>query len=234
MKQTRLGIWIAAIKERCLLDGYYKATYSGVGVHIDMVDTGIQSDHKEFLTADSSTSKVVSGGYSYDGTNNTEDCEGHGTATASLAAGISIGSAPNATLHAIRACACDAVDINIDACSASLGSSAYVETVGAAQIENIIAPYTSTRKCINLYAPGTQVYCANIASSYQRITCTSMACPIVSGIIAQYLEYNKTLTTYDVTDTLYGSHTRGNVMMGRGDVGQRHWFIFPHNMICYC
>ena len=40
-------------------------------------------------------------------TSNTEDCNGHGTATASLAAGRTVGTSPNATLHAIRAIGCD-------------------------------------------------------------------------------------------------------------------------------
>lgn len=61
----------------------------------------------EFLTADGSVSRVVTGEWSFDGTNNTEDCNGHGTATASLAGGRPVGTAPNATLHAIRAIGCD-------------------------------------------------------------------------------------------------------------------------------
>jgi hypothetical protein len=58
-----------------------------------------------FLTADCTSSGVVVGGWSYDGTNNTEDCIGHGTGIASLVGGRTIGSAPNTTLHAIlRVC----------------------------------------------------------------------------------------------------------------------------------
>lgn len=103
-----------------------------------------------------------------------------------------------------------------DACRASPSSSAYVGTVGATQIGDNIAPYNNTGKCNTLYAPGTQAYCTNIASTYQRVTSTSMAFPIVCGVMAQYVEYNS-VTTYDITNTLYRSRTRGNVKTGRGD-----------------
>ena len=43
------------------LDGVYNASLIGVGVHIYMIDTGIQSDHVEFLSADGTRSRVVTG-----------------------------------------------------------------------------------------------------------------------------------------------------------------------------
>ena len=248
------------------LDGYYASLYTGVGVHIYMIDTGIQTNHSEFLNADSTGSRVVAGGWAYDGTNNTEDCNGHGTATASLAAGRTVGTSPNATLHAIRACACDgtaqvadiigalnhvalnairpavismsvgtpaislplqlAVNNTValynlsiiaaagndasDACEATPGRSVYVGSIGATVIDDSIAEYSNIGKCTNCFAPGSGIYCANLNSGYQKISGTSMACPIVSGVIAQYLQYNSSLTTYDITDTLYRSRTRGN------------------------
>ena len=101
-----------------------------------------------------------------------------------------------------------------DACDATSGRSAFVGSVGATQIDDSVAPCSNTGKCNNLYAPGSAIYCANLASGYQKISGTSMACPIVSGVVSQYLEYNGSLTTYDVTDTLYRSRTRGNAKNG--------------------
>lgn len=254
------------------LDGYYSAAYTGVGVNVYMIDTGIQTNHSEFLDAGGTSSRVVAGQWAYDGSNSTEDCNGHGTATASLVGGRTVGSAPNCTLFAVRACSCDGTaqvadiigalnyvalnairpaiismsvgteDISLplqlavnntvgiynisviaaagnaasDACDATPGRSAYVGSVGATQIDDSIAPYSNTGKCNNLYAPGSQIYCANMDSGYQKISGTSMACPIVAGVVAQYLQYNNSLTTYDVTDTLYRSRTRGDAMNGVG------------------
>ncbi|DBA95974.1 TPA: hypothetical protein ACH3X1_001487 [Trebouxia sp. C0004] len=54
----------------------YNSSLTGVGVHIYMIDTGIQSDHVEFLTAYGSRLRVVIAEWSFDGTN-TENCNGH-------------------------------------------------------------------------------------------------------------------------------------------------------------
>ena len=89
------------------LDGYYESYLTGVGTHIYLVDTGIQSNHSEFLDANGASTRLVTGEWSFDGTNNTEDCNGHGTATASLTGSRTVGTSPNATLHAIRAIGCD-------------------------------------------------------------------------------------------------------------------------------
>ena len=60
------------------LDGYYSSLYTGIGVHVYLIDTGIQTDHPQFLNAAGTASRVVAGGWSFDGTNNTEDW-GHGS-----------------------------------------------------------------------------------------------------------------------------------------------------------
>jgi len=70
------------------------------------------------LNAAGTASRVVAGGWSYDGTNNTEDCNRHGTATASLAGGRTVGTSPNATLHAIRAVSCGGTAQTADLISA--------------------------------------------------------------------------------------------------------------------
>lgn len=247
------------------LDGFYESNLTGVGVHIYVLDTGVQANHSEFLNADSTGFRVISGEWSFDGTTNTDDCNGHGTATASLAAGRTVGTAPNATIHAVRVIGCGG-DANIgdiiggldfvvqnaqrpaiismsvgtetisqplqlavnntislfnisivaaagnaatDSCMNTPARSVFVQSVGATTMTDEVAPYSNRGKCVNVYAPGSQIHCAAPGGIYQKISGTIMACPIVSGIVAQYLEYNASMTTWDITDTLYKSRTRG-------------------------
>lgn len=54
--------------------------------------------------------------------------------------------------------------------------------------DGYIAVYSNTRKCIKLYAHGSDTYCANMDNIYQKISGTSMACPIMAAVVAQYLQ----------------------------------------------
>lgn len=248
------------------LDGAFDFGLTGTGVHIYVIDTGVQVDHPEFLTADGTKSRVISGEWSFDGTANTDDCNGHGTAVASLAGGRTIGTAANSTIHAIRAIGCNgqaqiadiigalnhvalnarrpaiismsvgtekispplqlavnntvnnynisivvaAGNAGTDSCINTPSRSVYVTSVGATDINDSLPSFSNKGKCVNVYAPGKNIYCANINSTYKTQSGTSMSCPLVSGIVAQYLEYNKSLTTWDVTDILYKSRSRGS------------------------
>ena len=86
---------------------YYSA--DGTGVHVFIIDTGIRYTHQEFLgntgapRVDLGNSKNL-----YDLNNPTDiiDCNGHGTAVASIAGGRTFGVAKNVTLHAVRIAHC--------------------------------------------------------------------------------------------------------------------------------
>jgi hypothetical protein len=79
----------------------------GAGAHLFVLDTGLVSAHAEF------TGRIGSGFCALPecgnggAANSTEDCHGHGTHCAGVAAGASFGVAKCATLHAVRVFSCD-------------------------------------------------------------------------------------------------------------------------------
>ena len=79
----------------------YQDDAQGFGVRVYIVDTGVNTSHTEF------TGRIAPG-YSSIGTNQTdvEDCNGHGTHVAGLAAGTLYGAAKRATIVPVRVLDC--------------------------------------------------------------------------------------------------------------------------------
>jgi subtilisin family serine protease len=88
------------IDQRALpLDNLYTRRYTGRGVTVYIVDTGIRYDHTEF------GGRAVAGYDAFSGDGN--DCQGHGTHVAGMAAGRTYGVANEASLVSVRVLDCN-------------------------------------------------------------------------------------------------------------------------------
>ncbi|MBN1208990.1 MAG: S8 family serine peptidase [Myxococcaceae bacterium] len=92
---------IDRVDQRTGRDGMYDDHgRTGAGVHVYVIDSGINSTHTEFTGR-------IGGGYGaiLDGWG-TEDCDGHGSHVSSTAVGSTYGMARQATLHPVRVLDC--------------------------------------------------------------------------------------------------------------------------------
>jgi subtilisin family serine protease len=81
------------------IDGSFSPYGTGAGVNIYVVSTGIRYTHPEF-------GGRAYFGYAFDG--NPGDCNGYGTALASVAAGATVGAAPGASIIDVKVLNCAA------------------------------------------------------------------------------------------------------------------------------
>jgi subtilisin family serine protease len=82
------------------LTNSYTYNGTGAGVHFYGLDTGIRGSHTDF------TGRMGGGANFINDGNGTNDCNGHGTHTASTAAGTTYGVAKGMTVHPVRVLDC--------------------------------------------------------------------------------------------------------------------------------
>jgi subtilisin family serine protease len=90
-----------------LLDGTYRYAYTGAGVRVYVVDTGIFYGHPEFRAADGTSRATFGADLMPDAaTQQGADCNGHGTHVAGTVGGTTHGVAKDVRLVAVRVLSC--------------------------------------------------------------------------------------------------------------------------------
>lgn len=92
------------------LDGAFSSRYTGKGVTIYVIDSGIRSTHQEFSAGDNHDgyTRSVSHGWDFvEDDGDVSDCDGHGSHVAGTAAGRGVGVAKDASLVGLRILNCD-------------------------------------------------------------------------------------------------------------------------------
>jgi subtilisin family serine protease len=88
-------------QRRLPVDNLYTYTYTGQGVHVYILDTGVRGTHTEFTGRMGPGFDAVGDGLG------TSDCNGHGTHVAGTVGGTTYGVAKGVTIHPVRVISCE-------------------------------------------------------------------------------------------------------------------------------
>lgn len=172
------------------------------------------------------------------------DCRGSGTGT-QLLAGLdwiaAHGSRPGVVNMSLGGPAFDALDAatqrlmsagftvvvaagndNVDACTQSPGRAAGAVTVAASDDADVKAPFSNSGSCVALWAPGTGIASAGIASPTDVVSMsgTSMAAPHAAGVAALLLQAQPTATAAEVRARLLQDATPDAVLGVNGSTAR--------------
>ncbi len=115
----------------------------------------------------------------------------------------------------------DGAGLGMDACKIAPGSEPIAVTVGATTRSDTAASYSNHGTCVDIWAPGGDRVSGVVAGWYRTDTDyesdigTSMAAPLVSGVLALMAEQQPTLCVAQMTDALLERSTK-NVITGLG------------------
>lgn len=101
---------------------------------------------------------------------------------------------------------------NADACNYSPSNVPTAVTVGATDSNDARASYSNFGSCLDLFAPGSAITSTWLgATGVNTISGTSMATPLVTGVIARFISTNAGLTPAQVASSIKQSSTKGVV-----------------------
>src|SRR3989344_879514 len=161
----------------------------GAGIHVAVIDTGIQKSHPD-LAGNIAGGKNCSSGTSYN------DGNGHGTHVAGTIAGINNDAGVTIVVAAGNSAADSstqvpaAYDDAVITVSALVDSDCAPDGKGAGTYygpDDTFATFSNFGNVVDVGAPGVSIYSTWINNGYSTISGTSMASPHVAGAAALYL-----------------------------------------------
>jgi len=102
---------------------------------------------------------------------------------------------------------------NADACNYSPKRVASVITVGSSDTNDWRAPDSNWGSCVHVFSPGTAITSAWAGSDTdsRTISGTSMASPLVAGVVALYLQAEPQAPVWKIRDAVLNSSTQGRI-----------------------
>lgn len=100
---------------------------------------------------------------------------------------------------------------NLNACNYSPASTPSALTVAATTRVDARAPFSNYGACVDLFAPGTDIYSSVMNGGYESWNGTSMSAPHVSGVAALFLAANPAATPAEVNAAILDGATLDGV-----------------------
>lgn len=101
---------------------------------------------------------------------------------------------------------------NSNACDGSPSSSEYAITVGATNRQTGVAYFSNWGKCVDIFAPGTDIKSTVPGGGAENLQGTSMAAPHISGIVSLILDgYSGEINSQMVKSFIKFSSTKGKI-----------------------
>ena len=113
---------------------------------------------------------------------------------------------------------------NNDACKVSPASAEGAITVMASDKYDKRAYFSNFGKCANVYAPGVDIMSTIPDNEHAKYSGTSMATPILAGVLNHYLDMFPDLTVKELTEKLLNDSTKDHIQKNEDDTN--NFFVY--------